>query len=82
MVRLLVTLHRSVERAKRRQQTELHPKLQQLFSRHYDALIQHGFDHDAMLQAFNPSPPIPKKRGRPKTSLTALKVTKPKRYGL
>lgn len=68
MVRLLVTLHRSVERAKRRQQTELHPKLQQLFSLHYDALIQRGLDHESMLQAVNPSPPIPKKRGRPKQS--------------
>ncbi|NOQ76726.1 MAG: IS66 family transposase, partial [Methylococcaceae bacterium] len=68
MVRLLVTLHRSVERAKRRQQTELQPKLQQLFSLHYDALIQRGLDHESMLQAVNSLPPIPKKRGRPKQS--------------
>lgn len=68
MVRLLVTINRSVDRAKSREQTSLSPKLQQLFTQRYDAIVKRGMDHDVMLQSVNPLPSKPKKRGRPKQS--------------
>ena len=68
MVRLLVTINRSVDRAKSREQTSLSPKLQQLFTQRYDAIVKRGLDHETTLQFVNPLPPKPKKRGRPKQS--------------
>ncbi|NOQ76646.1 MAG: IS66 family transposase, partial [Methylococcaceae bacterium] len=68
MVRLLVTINRSVDRAKSREQASVSPKLQQLFTQRYDAIVKRGLDHEATLQWVNPLPPKPKKRGRPKQS--------------
>lgn len=68
MIRLLVVMKACVDRAQRRQQTSLSPKLQQLLTQRYDAVIECGLKQEARL-----NPPVPlatgsKKRGRPKQS--------------
>jgi transposase len=68
MVRLLVTINRSVDRVKRRGHNSLSPKLQQLFTQRYDVVVKQGMDHEMTLQSINPLPPEPKRRGRPKQS--------------
>jgi transposase len=68
MVRLLVTIKRTVDRAKHQHRTELNPKLQQLFSQRYDDLIEAGLRQDACLEVTRLQPEIPKKRGRKKQS--------------
>lgn len=68
MIRLLVTMNRSVNRAKNRDQRSLPPKLLQLFTQRYDALVKRGMDHEIQLQLLNPPSPKPKRRGRSKQS--------------
>ena len=68
MIRLLAVMNRCVDRAKSRQQTELYPKLQALFSQRYDQVLLTGFQQDQCLQAAKPVPDTPKKRGRKKQS--------------
>ena len=68
MMRLLVIMNQCVDRAKRRQHTELHPKLQQFFLQRYEALIERGLEQDEFRQAAHSAPAGPKKRGRTKQS--------------
>lgn len=68
MVRLLVLINRSVDRAKNRKQSSLPPKLQQFFKHRYDAIIKRGMDHDLIIQSISPPSSKLKKRGRPKQS--------------
>jgi transposase len=68
MARLLSVINRCVERAKKRQHTELNVKLQSLFSRRYDTLLESGFQLDACLQDTELVSTEPKKRGRTKQS--------------
>lgn len=65
MIRLLVIMKKCVDRAQRRQQTALDPKLRLLLFRRYDALVEVGLKQDAIL---NPPDDRPKQRGRPKQS--------------
>lgn len=68
MVRLLVTIKRSVDRYKHRGKETLPIKLQQLFEQRYIALIQRGMDHDAMLEWLKPPSLERKKPGKKKQS--------------
>jgi transposase len=69
MSRLLVVMKKCVDRAQRRRQTALGPKLHRLLSQRYDAVVESGLKQDAVL-----NPPLPqsvtgpKPRGRPKQS--------------
>jgi len=65
MIRLLVVMKKCVDRARRRQQTALSPKLHWLLSQRYDAIVEYGLQQDALI---NPPPHDPKRRGRPKQS--------------
>ena len=65
MIRLLVVMKKCVDRAKRRRQTALGPKLHRLLSQRYDAVVESGLKQDAIL---NPPTDGPKRRGRPKQS--------------
>jgi transposase len=65
MARLLVVMKKCVNRAQRRRQTALSPKLRLLLSRRYDAVVESGLKQDAIL---NPPADRPKQRGRPKQS--------------
>lgn len=65
MMRLLVVMKKCVDRAQRRRQTALGPKLRLLLFRRYDALVESGLKQDAIL---NPPDGRPKQRGRPKQS--------------
>jgi transposase len=80
MARLLAVMSQCVDRAKRRKQTELYPKLQRLFLQRYEALIEAGLHREVCLQAAESGPIGPKKRGRTKQTKAKNLLDRLKRY--
>lgn len=80
MIRLLVVMKNCVERAKVRQHTALSAKLSQLLIQRYDKLLEEGLKLDESLSMNEPSPVVPKKRGRKKQSKAKNLLDRLKNY--